>query len=177
MTVASTEKPVTVTINTVEVIKPEAAKPEEVKHEPLATARILTPPETPSSATFKRKRCPKCNAIYNGELVAYCAHHFVPLVDADAPIISEPPRGNPPLFWILVIITLTGSIVVGTLVTTYLYKSNAAAQAAAQQPNIQKGMPEVGGELVGKSVSLPEAQCPVSGPDPCRGSCRARDGR
>ena len=75
----------------------------------------------------------------------------------------------------MVIITLTGSIVVGSLVTTYLYKTNqASARNAAQQPNIQRGSPELGGDLVGKSVSLPDAECPVKGPEPVSGTVTVR---
>jgi hypothetical protein len=138
-------------------------------------SRILTVP-TPPPSSGKRKRCPRCNAIYTSDLVAYCAHHIVPLVDADDPIASEPPKSNPPLFWIMVIITLTGSIVVGSLITTYLYKSNKAAtrEAAAQQTAIQKGSPQVGPELAGKAVSLPEAECPVKGAGPVSGTVTVR---
>ncbi len=132
-----------------------------------------TKPAPPSKGT--RKRCPQCNATYNSDLVFYCAHHIVPLVDADAPIISSPPKENPPLFWIMIIITLAGSIVVGSLVTTYLYKTNqASARNAAQQPNIQKGSPELGGDLVGKSIQLPDAECPVKGPEPVSGTVTVR---
>jgi TonB family protein len=108
--------------------------------------------------------------------VSYCAHHIVPLVDADEPIISGPPKTNLPLFWILVIITLTGSIVAGSLITTYLYKSNRAAakNAADQQTTVIKGLPEAGAELAGKAVSLPEAECPVKGPDPVSGTVTVR---
>jgi hypothetical protein len=150
----------------VPVVETKPAEPVVKKEQPRPTGRVLTPPETVPATTGKRKRCPKCNAIYNGELVSYCAHHIVPLVDADEPIISGPPRGNRALFWIMVIITLSGSIVVGSLITAYMYKSNQAAarSAASQQGNIQKGFPEVGGELTGKAVSLPEAQAPLTGP-------------
>jgi Ankyrin repeats (3 copies) len=143
---------------------------------PAPTGRILAPPEKSPTPSAKRKRCPKCNAIYNGELVSYCAHHIVPLVDADEPIISQPPRRNPPMFWIMVIITLSGSIVVGSLITAYMYKTNQAAarSAAGQQSNIQKGFPEVGGELTGKAVSLPEARCPLTGPQPLSGTVTVR---
>jgi len=155
----------------------QAAKPSEpLKRSQPVKGRILEPPpETPPS-TGKRKRCPKCNAIYNGDLLAYCAHHIVPLVDADEPIISTPPKPNPPLFWIMVVITLTGSIVVGSLITTYFYKSNQAAarSAATQGTNVQKGFPELGGELVGKAVSLPEAECPLNGPEPLTGTVTVR---
>lgn len=142
------------------------------REQPRPTGRVLTPPENVPATSGKRKRCPKCNAIYNGELVSYCAHHIVPLVDADEPIISDPPRSNRVLFWIMVIITLSGSIVVGSLITAYMYKSNQAAarSAAAQHPNIQKGFPEVGVELAGKAVSLPEAQCPLTGSQPVSGT-------
>ncbi|HJP93971.1 MAG TPA: ankyrin repeat domain-containing protein [Pyrinomonadaceae bacterium] len=154
----------------------EPARPEPRTRQPLVThrptvGRIITPPpEPPSTSTGKRKRCPKCNAIYNGELLSYCAHHIVPLVDVDEPIDSEPPRKNPPMFWIMVVITLSGSIVIGSLVTTYLYKSNQAAARSAVQKTTQKGSPELGAELTGKAVSLPDAQCPVSGPTPVTGT-------
>jgi Ankyrin repeats (3 copies) len=154
----------------------EPAKPKQASSsQPLKGRVIEPPPETPPS-TGKRKRCPRCNAIYNSDLVSYCAHHIVPLVDADEPIISAPPKPNPPLFWIMVVITLTGSIVVGSLITTYFYKSNQAAarSAASQGTNIQKGFPELGGELVGKAVSLPEAECPLNGPEPLTGTVTVR---
>jgi ankyrin repeat protein len=157
----------------------QTAKPSETpkpKQASQPVGRVLAPPPEPPPATGKRKRCPKCNAIYNSELVSYCAHHIVPLVDADEPITSTPPKANPPLFWIMVVITLTGSIVVGSLITTYFYKSNQAAarSAATQGTNIQKGFPELGGELVGKAVSLPEAECPMNGPEPLTGTVTVR---
>ena len=157
----------------VEKSKPPEAEPVR----PVAPApRILTPPPDPPAKSGTRKRCPQCNAIYNGDLVAYCAHHIVPLVDADEPIISESPKSNPPLFWILLIITLTGSIVAGSLITTYVYKTRQAAarSAAEQQKHTQKGTPVVNAELAGKAVSLPEAECPVRGPEPVTGSVTVR---
>ncbi|HEV8168522.1 MAG TPA: hypothetical protein VGP59_04215, partial [Pyrinomonadaceae bacterium] len=122
--------------------------------------------------TENRKRCPECNAVYNGDLVSYCAIDMSPLVDADAPIISEPRKSNPPLFWILIIVTLVGSIVLGSLITRYFYKSNQEQTrvAATQQPLLVKGVPEVGPELTGKAVYLPEAECPVKGPEPVSGT-------
>ena len=170
MTVAIKEAPV------VETPPPETATKEPTTRNAPRTGRILVPPENVSAPSGKRKRCPRCNAVYNSDLVSYCAHHIVRLVDADEPIISAPPRANPPLFWIMVVITLSGSIVVGSLITAYLYKSNQAAarSAAAQKANIQKGFPEVGVELAGKAVSLPEAQCPVSESAPLSGTVTVR---
>ena len=140
------------------------------------TGRVITPSPKAPSPTGKRKRCPKCNAIYNGELVSYCAHHIVPLVDADEPIITTPPKSNVPMFWVMVVITLTRSIVVGSLITAYLYKANTAAarSAAAQQANVQKGFPEVGGDLAGKALNLPEAECPLGGSEPQSGTVTVR---
>jgi hypothetical protein len=139
---------------------------------PVHSTRILTPATTTPAPTPKRKRCPKCNAVYNGELVSYCAIDMAPLVDADTPIISPPQKSSTPLFWIMVIITLTGSIVVGSLITTYLYKSNQAKArvAAEQQAMIVKGVPELSADLAGKATSLPQAECPVKGPDPVSGT-------
>ena len=179
-----TEPPPLTTAEAKKAAEPEAPKtpePEPESNTALARSvtpppRILTPPPTSAEKSGKRKRCPQCNAIYNGDLVAYCAHHIVPLVDADEPIFSDPPRSNAPLFWILLIITLAGSVVVASLITTYVYKSRqAAARAAAEQNRpVQKGTPELGGELVGKSVLLPEAECPVKEAEPVSGTVTVR---
>ena len=178
------EPPPLMSVETKETAAPETPKAPEPEPEPepalprsvTPPPRILTPPPTTPAKSGTRKRCPQCNAIYNSDLVAYCAHHIVPLVDADEPIFSDPPRSNPPLFWILLIITLAGSIVVGSLITTYVYKSRqAAARTAAEQNRpVQKGTPELGGELVGKSVLLLEAECPVKGPEPVSGTVTVR---
>jgi hypothetical protein len=155
--------------------EPEPEKPQipETVLEPAIprhSTRILTPEPT-STSTGHRKRCPKCNAVYNGDLVSYCAVDMSPLVDEDAPVITEPRKSNLPLFWVLVLITLTGSIVIGTLITAYVYKSNQAkAQVAATQPaTIIKGSPKLGPDLEGTAVYLPEAECPVKGPEPVLG--------
>lgn len=122
-----------------------------------------------------RKRCPKCNTIYNSDLLAYCAHHVVELVDADeAPIISEPRGNSPALFWMIIVITLTGSIAVGSIITALFYTSNrATTRTATSQPQtatFQKGTPAVGSELEGKAVSLPVAECPLNGQEAIPGT-------
>jgi len=152
--------------------EPEPAPPPAPVRSVTPPPRILTPPPTPPAKSGTRKRCPQCNAIYNSDLVAYCAHHIVPLVDADEPIISEPPKSSPPLFWILLLVTLAGSIVLGSLITTYLYRSKqeAARVAAEQNRPVQKGLPELSGELTGKSLLLPDAECPVKGAAPVSGT-------
>jgi hypothetical protein len=184
--VVETEPPPLMTVETKTAPVPEPVKAPEPEPEPepeqalvrsvTPPPRILTPPPTTPAKSGTRKRCPQCNAIYNSDLLAYCAHHIVPLVDADEPIFSDTPKSNLPLFWILLIITLAGSIVAGSLITTYLYKSRqAAARIAAEQNRpMQKGTPELGGELVGKSVLLPEAECPVKGQEPVSGTVTVR---
>ena len=165
-------------VHSVEPVKPpEPAAPTAPMPPPMivspAVARIFEPPpEVPSTGSGKRKRCPRCNAIYT-DMVSYCAHHIVPLVDADEPIITDvPQKSNVPLFWILVLVTLSGSIVVGTIITTYMFRSQQAAgpAAATAPPTMQKGFPELGGELIGKSVLLPEAECPLSGSEHLSGT-------
>ncbi len=155
--------------------EPEPEKPQipETVPEPAIprhSTRILTPAPM-STSTENRKRCPKCNAVYNGDLVSYCAVDMSPLVDVDAPTISEPRKPNSPLFWILIIVTLVGSIVIGSLITRYFYRSNQEQTriAATQPATIIKGAPELGPDLAGKAVYLPEAECPVKGPEPVSG--------
>lgn len=135
---------------------------------------ISPPPKKPA-----RKRCPKCNAIYNSDLIAYCAHHVVELVDADAPpIISEPPKNSTALFWMIIVITLTGSIAVGSIVTALFYTASRPAPPAAtsqSQPTaVQKGTPTVDAELEGKAVSLPVAECPLNGQEAIPGTVVVR---
>ncbi len=137
------------------------------------TAVAKTEAETPRRSSA-RKRCPQCNAIYNSELLAYCAHHVVPLVDADeTPIISEPPKGTPVMFWVIIVITLTGSLVIGSFITAYFYNPGTTQQAAsspAAPVAVQKGTPALDEALEGKAVSLPIAECPLNGQEAIPGT-------
>jgi len=163
-----------------ELPEPQPESPgEPPEPESQAEVAALTAEAEVSRPPSGRKRCPKCNAIYNSPLVAYCAHHIVPLVDADAPpIISEPSKQSPVLFWMIVAITLTGSIVVGSLFTAYFYNtSEPAPEVVASQPQpsaVQKGSPVVGRELEGKVVSLPVAECPLNGQEAIPGTVVVR---
>lgn len=151
--------------------EPQIAQIEEAEPVPLAAPKKNLPLKP------VRKLCPKCGAIYNSDLVAYCAHHFVELINADdPPIISEPPK-SPALFWMLIVIVLTGSLVVGSLITTYIYSRRGAAQAASTPPgpkSVQKGMPLVDPALEGKVVSLPVAECPLNGQEAIPGTVVVR---
>lgn len=137
----------------------------EVEQSPPEPEPAPVPESAPAKST--RKRCPRCNAIYNGELVAYCAHHVVPLVDADEPIFTPPPsNSNSPLLWIFVLITVSIAAFTGYLITSQLSNvvipDTPTATTQSPQPHrFLKGTPVAAGELAGKSVQLPDAQCPV----------------
>jgi hypothetical protein len=132
----------------------------EPEPEPVAAA-----PTTPAT----RKRCPKCNAIYNGELVAYCAHHFVRLVDIDAPVFEPPPSTasvitNTPLLLVFIFLTVSIAAFTGYMITSQLSHVVVPDNQAAtpQQPkSFLKGTPVAAGDLAGKAVTLAEAECPV----------------
>lgn len=159
-------------------LEPEP-EPQIPQFEQIEPAQAETPTENPRPKSAKRKRCPKCNAIYNSDLLAYCAHHIVPLVDADEPpVISEPPRQSPVLFWMIIVITLTGSLVVGSVIASYFWNANKVPpQTAASPPPpnaVQKGLPLVDPELEGKVVSLPIAECPLNGQEAIPGTVVVR---
>ena len=128
--------------------------------------------QTPEPARRSgRKRCPKCNAIYNSDLISYCAHHIVPLVDFDGPepppVISQPQSTTPVLFWMIIIATLIASLVAGSYIAG-LFKTSAPVQppvtASAPAPRtVQQGTPVVGKELEGMVRSLPNAEAPLKG--------------
>jgi hypothetical protein len=151
---------------------------EELEPAAPETPEEIPDPKSAPSATPKRKRCPKCNAIYNSDLLAYCAHHVVELVDADAPpIISEPPKtSSPVLFWMIIVITLTGSLVVGSLITMFFYNGNRAPTQPAGTPTnpptraVQRGTPSIDPALEGKTISLPIAECPLNGQEAIPGT-------
>ena len=113
----------------------------------------------PSKPSSSRKRCPKCNTFYNNELLAYCAYHIVPLVDADAPIVTPNAKRPSPLLWILVLITLSLSIVVGMFLSGYLYQNNDRLDSLAPAvTTTRQGIPVLGNTLVRKAVTLPAAE-------------------
>lgn len=159
-----------------ELVSAPSAESVAVKPEPRITP--VLPIAAEIKPRSKRKRCPRCNAVYNSDLVAYCAHHFVPLVDADEPPIISEPKASPVLFWMIIVITLTGSLVVGSLLTAYFYNSNKASpQARASGPSagpVQKGTPVAGHELEGKILSLPAAECPLNGQEAIPGTVVVR---
>ena len=155
--------------------KPEpkpTREPEPTRAREPEPAPVVAEPAPATSPT--RKRCPRCNAIYTSDLLAYCAHHVVPLVDADAPVFEPPPTvtstiTNTPLLWTLILTTVAIAAFTTYMISSQLSRviipdSPAAAQ---QQPQgFLKGTPVAGGELAGKALTLAEAECPVFEGDP-----------
>lgn len=138
--------------------------------EPEPAPPLPEPEPAPKTAAAARKRCPRCNTIYNSELLAYCAHHVVPLVDADEPIFELPSSNssNTPLLWIFIFVTVSIGAFTGYMIVTQLSNGaipdtpTASTQQQQQQPqSFLRGTPVAAGELAGKSVQLPQAECPV----------------
>ena len=159
------------------IIQPEPAPVPPPEPEPVIAAPEPAPQPEPvvtAPSSPHRKRCPKCNAIYNSELVAYCAHHFVRLVDADETMFEPPPSStntitSSPLLWMLVLVTVSVAAFSGYLITTQLSRviiPDSAAGAPQQPRGYLKGTPVAAGELAEKAVTLTAAECPVFDGDP-----------
>jgi hypothetical protein len=141
------------------------------------------PKESPtlglSSSSSARKRCPKCNAVYNSPLVAYCAYHVVPLVDIDAPGSTPPPTNRmTPLLWVLILVTFVGAGIAAYVALAPLTKQNLEATAPAALPPQRntsgKGIPVVSGDLRGKALVLPEVDAPSKLTEPVTISVRIK---
>lgn len=120
--------------------------------------------EVPEEKKASRKRCPKCNAVYDGELLAYCAHHIVPLVDIDAPAVTEPPKETTAWLWLILMVSASAIIVAGYYLIISRSKAvNTVPTVAASptQPQTQRASAIASIELAGKANSLPDAECPL----------------
>jgi len=143
--------------------EPEPEPPPQPQPEPVTTAAV----NATSSPT--QKRCPKCNALYNSELVAYCAHHFVRLVEADEPIF-EPPQSvvstitNTPLLWMLILATVSIAAFTTYMISSQLSRviiPDSSATERQQPLGFLKGTPVAVGDLAGKASTLATAECPI----------------
>ncbi|HSE32953.1 MAG TPA: ankyrin repeat domain-containing protein [Pyrinomonadaceae bacterium] len=128
--------------------------------------RVTAPPiKKTTHSSSARKRCPKCGRIYNSELLGYCAYHEVALVDADAPVVTEPPPNKSHLLIVLVLIAATSGALAGFLLVDRLFpvpETVTTSPALPQGPVTQKGTPELNKPLAGKAISLPEAEVPAN---------------
>ena len=105
-----------------------------------------------------------CNAIYNSELLAYCAIDMTPLVDADAPVVKPPDdRSRMPLLWLLVIFTFLIAAAVTYLVFFNPRSRHDNSPASLPKPGANvKAQPLVEGELNGKQLDVPAPEYPVN---------------
>lgn len=129
-----------------------------------STNVVLDDLEPPKKNT--RKRCPKCNAMYDSELLGYCAHHVVPLVDANLPIVSESQHEATSWLWLGLMIFLCASVVAGYYLlisrTGTVSTLSTAAASPAQFALTRKASAIPSAELAGKAKSLPDAECPLN---------------
>jgi len=135
---------------------------------------VLPEPDPVAAAPVKsstRKRCPKCNAMYNGELVAYCAHHVVKLVDASDTMFEALPSTSSnnsitssPLLWILILATVSIAAFTAYMISSQLSTviiPDSAASTPQKPKSFLKGTPAAAGDLAGKALTLADAECPV----------------
>ena len=119
----------------------------------------------PWTKSSNRKRCPKCNAVYNGKFVAYCAVDMTPLVDVNQPVITSPPStATSPLIWILVAATFIVVASTTYLITDRLTRVERVSVPTAEPPllagDVKSELPVVGEELAGKALTLPQPEYP-----------------
>lgn len=134
--------------------------PDDVATSEAPPLTIWTPPPTSNS----RKRCPKCNAVYGSELLAYCAIDATPLVDANQPVFTSPPEtARMPLVWLLVVLSFTVAAGVTYFMIPDLGREpNAPPEASPTQAQSITDAPLVAGGLSGKQLEVPAAEYPAS---------------
>jgi TonB family protein len=144
---------------------------------PAQTIDLLGPPNdvetlepplstigTPPPRSIHRKRCPKCNTVYESELLAYCAIDVTPLVDANQPLFTSPPEtAGMPLVWLLAALTFIVAASVTYFMISYLRRGpNAPTTTSPTQAQSIPDAPAVGAGLSGKQLKVPAAEYPAS---------------
>ena len=132
---------------------------------PAATLES-TAKELPQDSDIKR--CPRCNRVYRSDILAYCSYDSARLVSEGDPSFSaarKPDASARPTLWVLVMITLLGSGILGYLVNNYIYgerSPDAPITKKTEQPaNVEQDQPVIGGRLNGKETSLPNPEYPA----------------
>jgi len=135
---------------------------------PVDDVGTLEPPlstiGTPPPGSIHRKRCPKCNMLYESELLAYCAIDETPLVDANQPFFTSPPEtAGMPLVWLLVVLAfIVGAGATYFMIPYLISEPNAPTSASPTQPQSIPDAPAVGAGLSGKQLEVPAAEYPAS---------------
>ncbi|HZE69655.1 MAG TPA: TonB family protein [Pyrinomonadaceae bacterium] len=136
--------------------------PDAVRESPGLTSSVPL-------AQANRKRCPKCNAVYDGGLVGYCAIDMTRLIDSDQVVVAAAapqPTATPTLIWFLVVFTF----VMATASTYFIIRSLTISEPASTQTttpapetaSVKSELPSISGDLAGKSLSLPLPEYPTS---------------
>ena len=133
-----------------------------VPSDDVARSQLHSSTSETTSTSSSRKRCPKCNATYNSELLAYCAVDMTPLIDADAPVdTSSQDKTSMPLVWSFVVCTLVIAAAVTYLVLYNSKRQPDSALATSPKPAVYI-KPLVAGGLSGKEVDVPAPEYPPS---------------
>jgi TonB family protein len=111
-----------------------------------------------------RKKCPKCNAVYRSELLAYCAIDLTPLVDVNEAVVVSPPEAvTLPLVWLLIVFTFVVAAGVTYLMIPDLRSAqNASLETSSRQAPGNSDSPLVAGELSGKQLDVPAPEYPTT---------------
>ena len=110
-----------------------------------------------------RKKCPKCNAVYRSDLLAYCAIDVTPLVDVNEAVVSPPEAVTPPLVWLLIVFTFVVAAGVTYLMIPNLRSAqNASLETSSRPAPGNTDSPLVSGELSGKQLDVPAPEYPAS---------------
>jgi len=143
---------------------------------PAQTIDLLEPPDdvetleprlsttaTPPPGSVHRKRCPKCNMVYESELLAYCAIDMTPLIDANEPsFTSRPETAGMPLVWLLVVLTfIVGAGLTYFMIPYLMREPNPPTATSPTQVQRIPDAPRVGAGLSGKELEVPAAEYPA----------------
>lgn len=150
-------------------IEQEVRKKTEEQAGPVIDKELFEQESLPSrkaaSESATLKRCPKCNTVYDDDFRMYCAYDAGRLVNVDPAVerAGSSTFGRPTL-WVLVGVTLVGSVLITYLATSYLTKQEVstppAAAATEPAPKTEENLPVVGGALLGKELNVPKAEYP-----------------
>ena len=141
---------------------------DEKSGQTISPAATLESPAEESLQDSDIKRCPRCNRVYRSDILAYCSYDSARLVREGDPSFSavrKPDASARPTLWVLVMITLLGSGILGYLVNNYISSERRPAapitEKTEQPANREQDQPVIGGALNGKETTLPNPEYPT----------------
>jgi TonB family protein len=132
---------------------------------PIIAGDFSAPQPASSRSTLSsRKRCPKCNRLYDSVLLAYCAIDMTPLVEADSfRDTAAPETSRISVVWFLVVLTFIAAAgVTYVMIPSWISKQDAARENSPTKAASIENSPLVTGGLSGKQVNVPAPDYPVS---------------